>query len=93
MSRLFAVVVYSTDAGDPAGGQRVHDHVFLTEDPKPHIDRLEELYERPLNAHDSHGRVLYSIDSWEPTEEQKKMGFNWNHEARVAAHVSCQKDV
>ena len=90
MEQLVAVVVYSTGLGDPAGGQRAHDHVFLTKDPKPHLDRLEELYQQPLNAfHDpSSGRTLYSIDSWDPSEVQKSAGFSWNNEARVVAHTS-----
>ena len=93
MSQLFAVVVYSTSAGNPAEGQRVHDHVFLTRDPKPHLDRLEELYEQPLNAFQdpASGRTLYSIDSWEPTEDQKKIGFTWNNAARCAAHTSSKE--
>jgi hypothetical protein len=91
MSQLIAVVIYSSDpSGDASGGQRAHDHVFLTRDPKPHLDRLEELYQKPLNAFDdpASGRTLYSTDSWDPTEAQKSVGFSWNYEARVVAHTS-----
>jgi hypothetical protein len=95
VSQLFAVVVYSTGIdGDPREGQRVHDHVFLARDPKVHLDRLAERH-GPLNAFPPNltGRILYSPDSWEPSEELKAMGYTYNCKARVVAHVTDQEEV
>ena len=94
MSELVAVVIYSTGvSGDPARGQRPHDHVFLTRNPTFHLDRLADRH-GPLNAFGPQpGRVLYSPDSWTPSEELKAMGYTWNRDARVVAHVSSPEEV
>lgn len=98
--RDWIVVRYSTDTGgDPKGGSRLHDFVEKVHCTKSALwGRLRrsfqigprqnaKLYVFKSSISPSCDEYLFSPDSWDPSEEQLKIGYSYNCGAKVFARV------
>jgi len=83
----WAAVIYSS-------GQRVYDHLFLIHKTKTkaiasikrRFKDMSKLYVRDLGA-----TVYFSTTNWDPSEDQKKVGYIFNIEANVVAQLSVNE--